>query len=257
MAESGVAGSLYMVLLFAMNIVAQTYAARDRTGPLCSALLRRPCCDSRLALDLRSILIRGSMFIYIIATTKLTAANYDQDSVYELRAWRRHIAHDISNYDSISRKSLAQRICQQVVGVHMSTQQNDMFTKLNAYLGSGSEGELMGVMLCLLGLMAYYMATGKEMNSTLNMLIGALAVPRGKATIVSMDVVDGDGGYKHPAAEPRALLRAGCDAASSLRHRRPARLFWHTIHHVHHRDRGPPSELSRAGVCDQYGRAHL
>ena len=89
----------------------------------------------------------------VCAPLRTAAQKYDDDTTLELRTWRRHIAHDIVNFDSLSGKSLAQRICDGDVGVHMSTQQNDRYVNLLGYIGGGNDGGVLGMLLCLLGLM--------------------------------------------------------------------------------------------------------
>ena len=52
-----------------------------------------------------------SIIIYILSVTTMTKPDFDDDSVAELREWRRQVAHHVSNFDSISGDTLLQKIC--------------------------------------------------------------------------------------------------------------------------------------------------
>ena len=47
----------------------------------------------------------------IIGTSTLTRPDFNDDTVEELRQWRRNIAHHINNYDALSDTSLVTRVC--------------------------------------------------------------------------------------------------------------------------------------------------
>ena len=60
-----------------------------------------------LALNLASQIT----IVYILSVTTMTKADFDDESVAELREWRRQVAHHISNFDPISGVTLTHKIC--------------------------------------------------------------------------------------------------------------------------------------------------
>ena len=127
-----------------------------------------------------------ALFLYIIANTDLTVSDYTDDMVQELRDWRRNTAHHIDNYDPITGKSLSYRVCAGDFGTQMSTQQADLVETLQNYMGDPpkSVNSSLGSMLCLLGLMSWYLTLGKEMNSTFNTVRAAFTLPWRDSTLI-------------------------------------------------------------------------
>ena len=64
-----------------------------------------------IILFLANLLVQFS-FIYLLQTTGMTQQTYTPDQVEDYRQWRRNEAHSVDNYDTLSDRALAFRVCE-------------------------------------------------------------------------------------------------------------------------------------------------
>ena len=124
-------------------------------GTLCSAVL--------VLLFVLNIGMQ-SLFIYLLGTTSLTEAEYDEGLVDQYRTWRRNEAHAIQNYDVLGKQSLAVRVCNGDV-LSVSATVADAYGDVEAYL---EDSNWKGTFMAGLALIAWYCTVAKEVNGTIN-----------------------------------------------------------------------------------------
>jgi len=123
-------------------------------------------------------------FLWIIIVSSMTKANYDEESVFEIRSWRRNVAHHISNYDELTDTSLAHRVCTGDSGLSVSAQISGKFDEVDEYI---QHGYLVGTMMCALALVSWYMTLGKEGLSIVDGFQSIVYLPRGSTTKFEWD----------------------------------------------------------------------
>lgn len=100
--------------------------------------------------------------------------------------WRRSSAHSLSEYDAVSRMSLAERVCTGDKSLHLSGVQMGLIEDIGKYLKPTKEGletYFAGPVLCMVALICWYMMVGKEISHALGLHRGLLAIPRGENKI--------------------------------------------------------------------------
>ena len=151
-------------------------------GTLCSAVL--------IFLFIQNIAMQ-SLFIYLLGTTSLTQAEYDEDLVAQYRSWRRNEAHSVQNYDVLGDQSLAVRVCNGDV-LSVSATVADAYGDVEAYL---EDSNWKGTMMAGLALIAWYCTVMKEVNGTINSYFVTRSIPvlpTNETTIVK----NNNGGYR-------------------------------------------------------------
>ena len=152
-------------------------------------------------------------FIYILYNTELTQPTFSEETILQLRTWRRNIAHDIDHFDELAGASLAERVCRGDAGLHMSATQSRTYRLLEQYLGGGQVGTLM----CSVSLLGWYLTCSKEISTTFSVLRALEAIPVASHTEMR---VDKDGMYRILQVTSRrrlaALLLAGMRGAIAV-----------------------------------------
>ena len=124
-------------------------------GKICSATL--------LFLLILNVLMQV-LFIYLLATTSLTKAQFTQQLVAQYRSWRRNEAHSVVNYDELGQSSLTSHVCDGDV-LSRSAEIADDFGTVDEYLG---DGRWKGTYMCALALIAWYCTVSDEFQSTID-----------------------------------------------------------------------------------------
>lgn len=121
-----------------------------------------------------------------IAFFNFTTPEVDETSVQEATRWRRSSGHSLSGYSSLSRESLAQRVCNLDKSLEQSGIQVALYENIERYLKSGREGfesYFTGQMLCIVALICWYLMVAKEVSHALALHRGIIAVPSGQTII--------------------------------------------------------------------------
>lgn len=145
---------------------------RRVAGPGGSILL---CC-----LLLLNVLVQG-LFL-CITIENLSKPSIVHDTVTELHAWRRSVAHNVEDYNELSHKSLTARVCDGDAGLETSANQKTLYENLHDYLktwngdGDGKGGT--GVWMCSLALVVWTLTIVKELNAIHASVAAVWAVPR-------------------------------------------------------------------------------
>ena len=128
-------------------------------------------------------------FAIIVKTTMIQP--FKPGDVDELLSWRRTTAHDATFYNPITKKGLAVRVCSNDPTIIYGSGQRDLYAQLVTYLGANRDGSVesggLGPLMCLLSLFAFLLVVACEVNATVRIGAAVLALPRGRATVLSMD----------------------------------------------------------------------
>ena len=88
---------------------------------------------------------------------------FDTNDVYELRNWRRNIAHSVAYFDEIEGRSLSTRVCSGDAGLFMSSTQANTYKNLKAYLGTNPGSDIpLGMVMAVISLLAWFLTCCKE-----------------------------------------------------------------------------------------------
>lgn len=82
-----------------------------------------------------------------IVVTSFCDPQYGDSAVVSLRQWRRNIAHDVKYLDTVSKNSLAARVCKGEAGLGFGNSQASTYVNVKSYLENDK-----GVTLCILAL---------------------------------------------------------------------------------------------------------
>ena len=107
---------------------------------------------------------------------------YTEDSVEQLRVWRRNIAHKIDFYDELKEQSLAYRVCDGDDGLHMSSTQSRTFSLLQQYLGHDGTT---GVLMSSVSLLSWYLTCSKEIATCLGIARCLWNLPAGEESVMN------------------------------------------------------------------------
>ena len=128
--------------------------------------------------------VAQGMFCYIVAGA-LSDANVTEDTVAELRTWRRNVAHHVDHYDELSQRTLAERVCAEDAGLEMSGSQAVSYGELRSYLGPGDGANNTGQAMCTLALFAWILVVLLELRAVARLCRALAHAPRGPATRVA------------------------------------------------------------------------
>ena len=104
------------------------------------------------------------------------------------RDWRRNTGHALSEYDEISGRSLAARVCRNEPGLAVSNSQANAFVEISSYLKDGSVFEEPGPILMTLCVFVWHVCLIKDISAAMQLIIAAVHM-RGPATkIVAGDL---------------------------------------------------------------------
>ena len=128
-------------------------------------------------------------FIFILATTELSAPRIGQLQVDEFQTWRRTVAHEYSFYNSRTSRSLAARVCSRDGGLEVGTGQMNTYSALLAYLGPADAEDLsaVGPMMCVIALFVWILTNAQEVHASWCYTLAILALPIRDATVFSKD----------------------------------------------------------------------
>jgi len=97
--------------------------------------------------------------------------------------WRESSGHAVSEYDPVSQKSLAERVCDGDKSLHVSGIQMALIEDIQKYLKPGEVGissYFTGQVLCMVALVCWYLMVAKEVSHALALHRGINNVARGK-----------------------------------------------------------------------------
>ena len=114
------------------------------------------------------VLMQGSI-IAVLGASSMTSPDFNEASVTALRSWRRNVAHHISNYDTLRGNSLTNTVCNLSTALSVSATIEDDYRRVSQYLESG---QLIGTVMCVIALLAWYMTLGKEITSGATRRVG-------------------------------------------------------------------------------------
>ena len=107
------------------------------------------------------VLMQGSI-IAVLGASTMTSPDYNDNSVTALRSWRRNVAHHITNYDTLRGTSLTNTVCDLSTALSVSATIEADYRRVSQYL---EYGQLVGSVMCVIALVAWYMTLGKEITS--------------------------------------------------------------------------------------------
>ena len=131
-APVGAAGSVWLVLLFLVNVGMQV------------------------------------LFVGIIGTS-FTDPHVTDEKVAGLKGWRMRIAHSVTEFEMESQKTLARRICEADSSLDGSTGQSGDYETLQGYAGDGDGWDGVGIYMCTICLLVYVVSVSKELNAIFSM----------------------------------------------------------------------------------------
>ncbi len=137
-----------------------------------------------IILVIMNVLMQG-VFVGI-AWFNFLEPDVDAQTIQDAFRWRRSSAHSLSEYDTVSRMSLAERVCGGDKSLHLSGVQMNLFDNIDQYLKpdrAGLETYFAGPVLCMVALICWYMMVGKEVSHALALHRGLIAIPRGENKI--------------------------------------------------------------------------
>lgn len=137
-----------------------------------------------IILVIMNVLMQG-VFVGI-AWFNFLEPDVDAQTIQDAFRWRRSSAHSLNEYDTVSRMSLAERVCGGDKSLHLSGVQMNLFDNIDQYLKpdrAGLETYFAGPVLCMVALICWYMMVGKEVSHALALHRGLIAIPRGENKI--------------------------------------------------------------------------
>ena len=175
------------------------------------------------------------LFVYLLASTGLTKPQYDSESVVQYRSWRRNEAHQVDNYDRLTDRTLAARVCAVRSRLHSGAaelraariqcidastpftlrRQGDLlsqsatiagdYEEVKAYLDTGGAK---GTLMLGLALFAWYCTVSREINATIDSYHVTRSIPYGNATKIKKDPISGEFTVEQLSKE-RLAIRMG------------------------------------------------
>eukprot|EP00435_Cladocopium_sp_Y103_P047400 s633_g13.t3 len=125
-----------------------------------------------------------------IAWVNFSSPDITDTTIQEAFMWRRSSGHSLAEYDTVSKESLAQRVCNLDKSLHISGIQVDLVENIRKYLNSEGSGIALffsGQVLCLVALICWYLMVAKEVSHALALHRGVAAVARGPTEIATRE----------------------------------------------------------------------
>ncbi|CAE7235057.1 unnamed protein product, partial [Symbiodinium sp. CCMP2456] len=125
-----------------------------------------------------------------IAWYNFLSPEVDEDTIRDAFRWRRSAGHVLSQYDPLSKSSLAERVCALDKSLPTSGIQMALYENIIRYLkprAEGVESFFTGERLCLVALLCWYLMVAKEVGHGLALHRGIMATPLGQTRINSRE----------------------------------------------------------------------
>ena len=106
-----------------------------------------------------------------------------QQTVQDAKSWRLQTAHTLSQYDEVTKSSLAARVCELDMSLHVSGTQTSLRKNLLDYLKDKPgtfEAFFNGQALCMVAVLTWFLMVFKEMNQAIALIRAIVNLPTGE-----------------------------------------------------------------------------